>query len=110
MVGFFAVLGWFFIVPGQFSWFFMVPGWYFMVPGRFSWFHVGFHGFSWFHVGFLWFQVGFHCLSWFHVGYSWFSMVPGWFFMVFSLKCARPNCILARQSNLGPPPGGRHRT
>ena len=25
-------------------------------------------------------------------------------------KCARPNCNLARWSNLGPPPIGRHRT
>merc|ERR1712004_959726 len=47
--------------------------------------------------------------SWF----SWFFMVPGWFFMVFhgfSPKCTCPNCTLARRSNLGPPPGGRHRT
>ena len=28
----------------------------------------------------------------------------------FSPKCTRPNCILARRSNLGPPPGGRHGT
>ena len=37
------------------SCFFMVPGWYFMVPGRFSWVfmvQVGFHGFSFFQVGF----------------------------------------------------------
>ena len=25
-------------------------------------------------------------------------------------KFTRPNCILARRSSLGPPPGGRHRT
>ena len=25
-------------------------------------------------------------------------------------KCTRPNCIPARRSSLGPPPGGRHRT
>ena len=48
-----------------------------------------FHGFSLFQVG----------LSWFLVGFSWF----------FS-KCTCPNCILARRSNLGPPPEGRHRT
>ena len=28
----------------------------------------------------------------------------------FSPECTRPNCILAQQSSLGPPPGGRHRT
>ena len=49
-------------------------------------------------------------------GFSWFFMVLGWFFMVFhgfrlvfhgfSPKCTRPNCILARRSSLGPPPGG----
>ena len=64
-------------------------------------------------------------------------MVPGWFFMVlhgsrlvfhgsrsvfmvfygsrlvfhvFSSEYTCLNCILARQSSLGPPPGGRHRT
>ena len=31
-------------------------------------------------------------------------------FIVDPLKCTHPNCILARQSSLGPPPGGRHRT
>ena len=30
-------------------------------------------------------------------------------FIVDPLKCTHPNCILARQSSLGPPPGGRHR-
>ena len=49
--------GWFFMVPGPFSWFFMVPGWFFMVPGRFSWF----------------FMVPGR--------FSWFFMVPGWLFM-----------------------------
>ena len=52
-------------------------------------------------VPYLFFMV-FHC-------FSWFFMV----FMVFhgfSPKCTCPNCILARRSNLGPPPGGRHGT
>ena len=41
---------------------------------------------------------------------TWFLMVPGWFFMVFLQNVPAPNCILARRSSLGPPPGGRHRT
>ena len=44
-------------------------------------------------------RLVFHGFSWFQVGFSWF----------FS-KCTCPNCILAQLSNLGPPPGGRHRT
>ena len=32
------------------------------------------------------------------------------FFHDFSPKYTGPNCILARRSSLGPPPGGRHRT
>ena len=32
------------------------------------------------------------------------------FFMVFLQNVPAPNCILARRSSLGPPPGGRHRT
>ena len=43
-------------------------------------------------------------------GFGWVFMVPGWFFMVFLQNVPAPNCILARQSSLGPPPGGRHRT
>ena len=31
-------------------------------------------------------------------------------FIVNQLKCTHPNCIPARRSSLGPPPGGRHRT
>ena len=116
----------FFMIFHGFSWFLMVPGWFFMgfhdfllsfmAPG---WFFMVFHGFPWFQVGFSWFFIDFH-------GFSWFLMVPGWFFMVFhgfscflwflvgflgfSPKCTHPNCILAKQSILGPPPGGRHRT
>ena len=53
VLSFFMVPGWFFMVPGGFSWFVMVQGCFFMVPGGFLWFHVGFYGF----------------------------MVPGWFFI-----------------------------
>ena len=87
---------WFFMGPG---WFFMVPGWFFMDPGWFSWFSMVlwfvFHGAGLvFHSARLVFMV-------FHGSRSVF-MVLGWFFI--------SNCILARRSNLGPPPGGRHRT
>ena len=58
----FTVPGWFFMVPGWFSWFFTVPCCFFrvfMVPGQFSWFQVGFSGVSWFQVGFSWCQADF---------------------------------------------------
>ena len=51
-------------------------------------------------------QGGFMVFGWF----TWFFKVPGWFFMVFLQNVPAPNCILARRSSLGPPPGGRHRT
>ena len=44
------------------------------------------------------------------VCFSWFFMVPCWFFKVFLQNVPAPNCILARRSSLGPPPGGRHGT
>ena len=44
-------------------------------------------------------RLVFHGFSWFQVGFSWFSP-----------KCTCLNCILARQSSLGPPPVGQHRT
>ena len=56
----FIVPGWFFMVPGRFSWFqagfcwfFNIPGWFFLVPGSFSWFLS-------FQVWFSWFQVDFY--------------------------------------------------
>merc|ERR1711884_366930 len=69
------VPGWFFMVPGQSSWFFMVPGCFFMVPGRFSWFFIFPGGSSWFFMVPGWFQVGF---SWFQVGFC-VLMVTGRF-------------------------------
>ena len=82
----------------------------FMVPGRhscFSWFQVGF---SWFQVGFSWFFMVSHGSRLVFHGFSCFFMVPGWFFMVFHQNVPARTCILARQSNLGLPPVGRHRT
>ena len=111
------------MVPGQFSWFFMAPGRFFMIfdssrlvfhgsRSVFMVFHgsrLVFHGsrsfYTVFHGSRLVFMVFhgsrlvFHGFSWFQVGFSWF----------FS-KYTCPYCILARRSNLGPPPGGRHRT
>ena len=72
-------------------------------------FQVGFmvfHGFGWFP----WFFMVFGWFPWFFMVPDWFVMVPGWFFMVFLQNVPAPNCILARRSSLGPPPGGRHRT
>ena len=107
----------------RYGWVLMVPGWFFMVWGRFSWFFMVLGSWLVFHGSSLVFMV-FHgsrsvfngSRSVFHGSrsffmvpswFSWFFMVPGWFFMVFhgfSPICTCPNCILARRSNLGPPP------
>merc|ERR1711952_504385 len=77
-------LGWFFIVPGGFSWFFHCSRLVFLGS------RLVFHG-SWlvFH-GFPWFFMVFHVFSWFFMvfhgsglAFYGFFMVPGWFFMVF---------------------------
>ena len=68
-------------------------GWFFMVPGRFSWFfwfQVGYLGFQVGFHGFSWFQVGFHGISWFQVCFSWFQVGFSWFFMVFFSKMYPP--------------------
>ena len=92
LVGFhgFQGISCFFMVFGWFPWFFKVVSWFFMVFGWFPWF--------------------FMVPNWFFMVPNWFVMVPGWFFMVFLQNVPAPNCILARRSSLGPPPGGRHRT
>ena len=72
-----------------------------------------FHGFWLVSMVFQGSFMGFHGFWLFSMVFmvpGWFVMVPGWFFMVFLLNVPAPNCILARRSSLGPPPGGRHRT
>ena len=101
-------------------WFFMVPGrflWFFMVPGRFSWFQVIFHSF--FHGSRLVLMVCHGFRLNFYGSRSVFMVFLGsrmvfhgsrLVFHGFFPKNTRLNCILARRSSLGPPPGGRHRT
>ena len=98
----------------------MVPGWFFMVfHGYRSVFMVFygirkvFHGsravFMVFHGPRLVFHGSRSAFMGFHGSMLVFHGT-GLVFHGFSPDCTRPNCILARRSSLGPPPGGRHRT
>merc|ERR1711884_868037 len=81
-----------------------------MVFGRFPWFYKVV---SWFLVG----SHRFSCSFMFFYGFWLVSMVfhgsrlvRHGSRLVFLRNVPAPNCILARRSSLGPPPGGRHRT
>ena len=104
----------FLLIPGSF----MVFHGFWLVSMVFQGSFMVFHGFwlvsmvfkvvSWFFMVFGWFPwvfMVFGWFPWFFMVPDWFVMVPGCFFMVFLQNVPASNCILARRSSLGPPPG-----